>query len=229
MGTTDDEFDTAAAVTRSMLGWGVLVGAIYLVIGLAQALSREGFDLSTHQLSLLMLGEGGWIQRVNLIGCGVLVLVAAAGFGRAMAGSRSGRVTASAVGVFGLGMVGSGVFAPDPMLDFPPGVAESDPTSSGILHLTFGMIQFVALAVACFAGAHWADRRGDGQQRRYSTVSGVVVLVGFVGGAALSTSPIGVLGLWIAVVTSFLWIALTAAYLWRTTPHPDVARRVAPA
>lgn len=223
---TKADFDTAAAVTRSMLGWGVIVGIIYLVTGLAQALTRDGFDLSKHQLSLLMLTDTGWIQRVNLIACGVLVIVATIGFYRAMAGSRAGLLTAVFVGVFGAGMIGSGIFPPDPMLGFPPGAPEEF-TINGMLHLAFGMIQFLALAVACFTGAHWADWRGDTGQRRYSTISGIVILVAFIGGAALSMFPVGVLCLWIAVLTSFLWISLTSVYLWRTTPHPDVARRPA--
>ncbi|GAA5149649.1 hypothetical protein GCM10025768_13110 [Microbacterium pseudoresistens] len=52
-------FDRAAAVTRSLLGWGVVVGPFYLVIGVALALTRPGFDLSRHALSLLTLGEFG--------------------------------------------------------------------------------------------------------------------------------------------------------------------------
>lgn len=52
-------FDSAAAVTRSLLGWGVVAGPFYLVVGLVLALTRPGFDLSRHQLSLLMLGDGG--------------------------------------------------------------------------------------------------------------------------------------------------------------------------
>ena len=45
--------DTRAAVTRSMLGWGVLAGPIYVATGLALALTRDGFDLTEHALSLL--------------------------------------------------------------------------------------------------------------------------------------------------------------------------------
>lgn len=33
---TRDGFDSSAAVTRSLLGWGVVVGAFYLIIGLAR-------------------------------------------------------------------------------------------------------------------------------------------------------------------------------------------------
>jgi hypothetical protein len=54
-------------VTRSLLGWGVVVGVFYLIVGLAQALLRDGFDLARHQLSLLMLGDFGSVQTANLV------------------------------------------------------------------------------------------------------------------------------------------------------------------
>ena len=45
-------FDRGAALTRSLLGYGVLAGPFYLAVGLVQALVREGFDFSRHPLSL---------------------------------------------------------------------------------------------------------------------------------------------------------------------------------
>ena len=44
-GLTDASgFDRGAAVTRSLLGYGVLAGPFYLVVGLVQALVRDGFS-----------------------------------------------------------------------------------------------------------------------------------------------------------------------------------------
>jgi len=54
--------DRATSVSRVLLGLGVVVGTLYLVVGLLLALASEGFDFSAHPLSLLMLGEHGWIQ-----------------------------------------------------------------------------------------------------------------------------------------------------------------------
>ncbi|HSM44888.1 MAG TPA: DUF998 domain-containing protein, partial [Acidimicrobiia bacterium] len=61
MTESKDGFDGAAAVTRSLLGWGVIVGLFYLAVGITRGLTREGFSFSEHALSLLMLGEGGWV------------------------------------------------------------------------------------------------------------------------------------------------------------------------
>jgi hypothetical protein len=218
------QFDTHAAVTRSLLGWGVLAGPIYLGVGLLLAATRTGFDLGEHPLSLLMLGEGGWMQRTNLLASGVICGIAALGFRRAM--SRTGSASRAPLLVFGFAaaLVGSAVFAPDPVDGFPPG-AESEVTAAGLLHLALGAVGFVCLAIACFLLARWIARRGDAGWSRYSWASGVLVLAGFIGGAALSQLTVGVVLLWVAVVAGYAWIAATSVYLWRTVPHPDAHRR----
>jgi hypothetical protein len=107
---------SSSAATRALLAWGLVSGPFYLTVGLVQALTREGFDLSRHALSLLMLGEHGWVQAANLGATRLMVLLTAAGFAR-VSGQRAVTV---ALGVFGVSVVASAVFAPDPMLGFPP-------------------------------------------------------------------------------------------------------------
>jgi len=51
-----------ARVTKSLLGYGVLAGPFYVIVVLAQALTRPGFDLARHDASLLSNGPLGWIQ-----------------------------------------------------------------------------------------------------------------------------------------------------------------------
>jgi hypothetical protein len=80
-------------VTRSLLGYGVLAGPFYIGVSLAQALTRNGFDLTRHEWSLLANGPGGWVQVLNLVLSGLMVVAAAAGFRRALGkdAARSGR------------------------------------------------------------------------------------------------------------------------------------------
>jgi len=75
----DTGFDRGAAITRALLGYGVLVGPFYLAVGLVQALVRDGFDLARHPLSLLANGPGGWIQTANFVVSGLMVVAAALG------------------------------------------------------------------------------------------------------------------------------------------------------
>ena len=82
--TRDETCDPATAVTRSLLGYGVIAGPLYVVVSLAQALTRDGFDLTRHAWSLLANGSMGWIQIANLILVGAMTIAFAAGLRRAL-------------------------------------------------------------------------------------------------------------------------------------------------
>lgn len=59
--------DPADRVTRSLLGYGIIAGPFYVAVSLAQALTRDGSDLTRHQWSLLANGDLGWIQVANFV------------------------------------------------------------------------------------------------------------------------------------------------------------------
>jgi hypothetical protein len=61
---------------------------------------------------------------------------------------------------------------------------------------------------------------------RTCRASAAVVVLGFLGGAALATRPVGVGLLWLAVVAGWGWLAVTSVGLYRTVPHPDPDRRI---
>src|SRR5688572_25237728 len=77
------------SLTRALLAGGVIAGPLYLTVGLAQALTRPGFDLSRHALSLLSNGDLGWIHVTNLIVSGLLVIGAAVGLRRSLTAGRA--------------------------------------------------------------------------------------------------------------------------------------------
>jgi len=212
-------FDRSAAITRSLLGYGVLSGVFYLVVGLTLASTRDGFDLATHPLSLLMLGEGGWMQRANLLLSGVMVIAASIGIRRAMAGSR---VRAGPlVLLFGISLIVAGLCPPDPMAGFPPGTVEGPMTTSGIIHLAAGAVGFLALAGAAWVMASWQRQENRPVAALLSRLSSLVILIGFLAGAAITVQPAGVALLWLAVVVGWVWLAATSIVLYRIVPHPD--------
>ena len=221
-----DGVDRGAAVTRSLLGYGVIAGAFYLVFGLTLALTREGFNLTEHALSLLTLGDYGWLQILNLVLSGVMVALAAAGLRRALGDSGAARKVAYLIGVYGLSLIASAIFRPDPMNDFPTPTGSVDPTLSGLLHLVFGMIAFLGLAAAAFFFARWLKEHGEPVSAGRSKLAAVAIGVTFLAGAALSAGPAGVLLLWITVVTSWAWLAWASIRTYRTVPHPDAEKRL---
>ena len=48
--------DPAVRVTRSLAGYGVVAGPFYVGVSLAQAVTRDGFDLGRHAWSQLANG-----------------------------------------------------------------------------------------------------------------------------------------------------------------------------
>lgn len=225
MGDDRDGFDGAAAVTRSLLGYGVIAGAIYLVVGLTLALTREGFDLAIHPLSLLMLGDGGWMQRANLILAGAMTIAAGVGIARALRGAERGRRVGPLVVVYGVCLVASGVFPPDAMAGFPPGAADDQASVAGILHLGFGAVGFLTLAAAALLLGGWFALREKAGWALACRAAGAVIVLAFLVGAALATSRVGVGSLWLAVVVGWAWLAAISIHLYRWVPHPDAERR----
>lgn len=221
--TTAPTLDRSAAITRSLLGWGVVAGPFYLAVGLALALTRPGFDLSRHALSLLMLGEGGWIQRVNLILAAVMTLAAAIGMVRAI---RNGRGLAIGVltATYAVMLLLSAVFPPDPMAGFPAGSPEGTVSVSGILHMVFGAVGFLTVAAAASAYAGWSRRVGAPGRAALGVVLGVLIVGGFCGGAALSSTAAGIALLWVAVVAAWTWLAVASAHVYAWAPHPLAGR-----
>lgn len=217
-------FDSAAAVTRSLLGWGVVAGPFYVVLGLTLALTRSGFDLSEHALSLLMLGEHGWLQRLNLVLSALMVLAAAVGILRAV---RTGQGLAMGTLTFAYGvcLALSALFRPDPVDGFPAGSTAGTASTGGTLHIVFGAIGFVCLAAAAIAYSRWATGRGEVAASRFGLACGLVILVGFAGGAALAETSAGVGLLWLAVLAGWLWLALACVRLYAVVPHPIIAQR----
>ena len=66
----------ADRITKSLLGYGVIAGPIYIVAVAAQAATREGFDPTRHAASQLANGDLGWIQIVICLVAGCFVVAA---------------------------------------------------------------------------------------------------------------------------------------------------------
>lgn len=214
-------FDRGAAITRSMLGWGVVAGPFYLIFALILALTRPGFELTRDALSLLLIGDLGWLQWLNLVLCGLMTMVAAIGLLRTPEWPRS---SAALVGAYGVCLVMSAVFRPDATESFPPGAGGGEFTTEGLLHFVFGALGFVGVGIAAMICGPWLSRRRE-RGAIWSRIAGVVIIVAFIAGGALSAQPVGVGLLWITVLTVWAWLALISIAAYREIPLPDISRR----
>lgn len=220
---------TAGNVTRSLLGYLALAGPFYVVVSLAQALTRPGFDLTRHEWSLLALGHLGWIQQANFILTGVMIIVGAAGARRAIgrsadAGTWAPRLFAG----YGLGLIGAGIFRADAAEGFPPGTPGGPATHVSVnaaMHVVFGSLGFACLIAACFVIARAYHRRADRRSALASGAVGVVFAAGFAGIASGAASPAINIGFTTAVVISSAWLTAVAVDLYRRTRAADAAAR----
>jgi hypothetical protein len=202
---------TVTGSTRLLLSAGLIAAPVFVIAGAVQALTRAGFDLSHQPLSLLTLGDLGWIQIANFVLAGLLGLCFAVGVGRRLTDGRGSVWAPRLLAVFGIGLIMGGVFVPDPALGYPVGTPDEIPSSlswHGILHAVAPPVAFLALVAACFVVARRLVAGGRpvaAWGTRISAVSCFLLAVP-VGGATGWR-------LFIAVAIGFGWIAWFAADL----------------
>jgi hypothetical protein len=202
----------ATGITRSLLGYGAVAGPLYVVVSLAQAVTRDGFDLTRHQWSLLSNGSLGWIQITNFVLTGLMTMAFAVGLRRAGCGRWAPRL----IGVYGLGLVGAGIFRADPALGFPPGTPAGPANVSwpGILHFVCGGIGFSCLIAACFVLARRFAAEGRRSWAVYSRVTGALFLAGFVSVATGAGSAWANLVFVGSVLVVWAWLTAVAVHLY---------------
>ena len=209
------------ADTRGLLRAGAVAGPLYLIVGYAQAFTREGFDLGRHALSQLANGDLGWIQTMNFAVSGVLVVAGAVGVRRALRGTRGGTWGPILFAACGLGMVGAAFFPADPSPGFPPGTPDTVTISQrGMMHFKFGAITFYSLIAACFVFARRFFSLGD---RTWGIVSLVVGVFFFLSFSSMAT---GIVNAWTMYT---LYVAVSAALLWHSALHQRIGNLVAKA
>jgi hypothetical protein len=208
-----------AEQTKLLLTGGVLAGPIYILVGIVQILTRAGFDITRHPLSFMSLGDLGWIQITNFIVTGLLVIAAAIGLRRLAQADKRLRRGALLLGIYGLGVVGGGLFVPDPALGFPPGTPDTYPQTMswhGLLHFLFGQIGFLALIVASFVYARYFAANGLRGWAMFSTLTGALFLFAIIATVATSAgegSAWALLALYTAVILAWIWLAALSYYM----------------
>jgi hypothetical membrane protein len=199
--------DPSARVTRSLAGYGIVAGPLYVGVSLAQAFTRDGFDVGRHAWSQLALGDWGWIQTANLVATGLLSLAVSVALRRTLSGGRGGGAVPVLVAMFGVGVLLAGVFPADPAGGFPVGMSTpAVPTGHGTLHLMTSGVGFLALAAAMVVMAV----RYAGEHRPVRVAFSLVAPVALLGGFATiaSGSAAGVAAFTFGIITAMTWLSL---------------------
>ena len=210
------------ALKNRLLYAGIVGPLLFIAVFLIEGFTRPGYSAWRHYVSQLATGPGGWVQVVNFLVCGTLVLAFALGLRMAT------RSIAAPIllGLFGMALLVAGVFSTDPALGYPPG-APVVHTAHGMIHGLAGLLAFSSLPAAAFVMSAWFARHEP--RRRwfwYSLAVGLVMIVTFIASTTFSTldatgtvpnAPTGFFQR-IAIITGWTWIAMVAWHLIGADP-----------
>ncbi|GAB3835490.1 DUF998 domain-containing protein [Dactylosporangium cerinum] len=199
-------------VARRLIACGVVAGPLFIGASLIQALTRSGFSLTRHAISLLLLGDAGWIQFANFVVTGLLAVAFAVGVWRL----RHGTWAPVLIGAYGVLLIAAGCCRPDPADGFPPGTPDgAAATMSGHAGLHslafFGLV--LAVIVACFGYARQFRARNLRAWARYCVATGLGTPVLLVAGMALSATGNGGIPLLGVAVATSAWLTAMAVHL----------------
>jgi hypothetical protein len=220
------------ASTRTLLWTGIAGPALFVAVTLIDGATRPGYDAVRQYVSLLSLGDRGWVESVNFVVSGLLIAAFGLGLSRTM-DRRTGRWMAALVVVAGLAFVWSGLFSTDPEQGYPVGAPPGLPPSQSLpatLHYLGSVVGFTTLAIACALSA----RRGTGSGAPastgwaiYSLIGGAIVLGGWLAGffiiGAWGVAPAAGLLQRVTIVAGMQWLFVTAVIELRRWSHPVTA------
>lgn len=200
-------------LTRALLACGVVAGPMYVMVTMAQALTRDGFDLRQHRFSWLTAGDLGWIHQSNMVLVGVLTVLFAVGVRQVRRTGRSAVWGPRLLVLFGVAYIIGGLLTADPVAGFPPG------TTPEMVHTTWhGAVQNASrgastlfLIAANLVIAMWFAAEGRRGWAWFYGAAFPVVL------AALTAVGFAVIGDYSAFALAILatpWILVTALAIY---------------
>jgi hypothetical membrane protein len=206
-----------------LFGAGVLAGPFFVLVATIQDVTRPGFYPLRCQVSHLAIGATGWMQAINFLVTGTLVLAFAFGLRQAL---RPQKLLPVLLGLVGFGFITATFFATEPFYDCPSGPLSVPPgvTINGPVHDTAAGFIFTSFMVAGLLCGRRAFQQRQQVFAIYSILS-VVAVLGFLTVSSLGYAQIGsaqtdlldVGGLFerLALMSLFAWITTFAVSLLR--------------
>jgi hypothetical membrane protein len=180
MNTTTLRGDTARTTLRAARS--VRVGALAGMVGpmlftltflMQEATRRDEFNPVAEPVSALEAGPNGWIQQVNFVVFGLMMLAFAVGLNRGVAPTRTGFLGPALLGVAALGLFLAAAF---PLREDVAGVTY-DPGGHFVAGVTFFLSTSLAMLVLPRRLSRDSRWRG---LATYTAICGVLALIGFV-------------------------------------------------
>lgn len=214
--------------SRLLLLAGIVGPPLFVVTFLVEGITRPGYSAWRNFVSQLATGDWGWVQIVNFLVYGVLMVGFAIGLRRVLVRGRASMAAPALVGAYAISLLVAGIFVTDPALGYPVGAAIVH-TRHGLIHGLAGLAAFTFLTGASFVMA-WrlAGERDSRPWAVYSLLTGLLIIACFVASnvfsvldaaGSLQNAPTGFVQR-IAIVGGWTWISLVAWHLLRQPREP---------
>lgn len=201
-----------------LTGSGLVAGPFFVLVFMLEGMFRPGYQPLRQPVSSLAMGPRGWIQRANFFITGALVLGYAVQLRTAVTTYGVSFWAPRFIGIYGLGLIGSGVFNTD-VTGLPTNKPHGEGrTRDGILHDLFAVPVIVGLLGACAVFGSLFYREHETNWTWYSAASGTLFLFLFISASAgFAGHPkfarMAGLVQRSAIVIGWSWLTLSAAHL----------------
>jgi hypothetical membrane protein len=177
---------------------GIAGPIIFGVVGLVQSVLRQDHSLVEHPISALAAGNSGWVQNVNFLLFGLLMIAFAVGLHLGVRPSRSGWVGLAFLVLSGIGLMWGGLF---PATDSAGAFDENRVLHIPGFIMTFlgGGIGLVVISRRMARDPRWKS------VATYALATGITMLVLILVGGGLVRPPGAPLHAWFGL---FQWVLL---------------------
>ncbi|HVM96997.1 MAG TPA: DUF998 domain-containing protein [Candidatus Acidoferrales bacterium] len=205
--------------TRGLLACGAVAGPTYVAVTIAEAMTRNGFDLRQHRFSWLTTGDLGWIHQSSMVLVGVLTVLLAVGVMRIVRAGRNTSWGPRLLGLFGVAYIVGGLFRADAVVGFPPGTTEEmvHTTWHGAVQNASRSASSLLLIATSLVFARWfadAGHRGLAWFYAATIPAAFVALTGL--GLVIGGNPVALAFL----MTPWIWVTALAVHFYRGEAKP---------
>jgi hypothetical protein len=131
---------------RRLAAWAGIIGpALFVAVFTMEGWLRPGYEPLSTYISALSLGSRGWIQMVNFVVLGVLLLLFTRGVAAEFQTGKASRWGLILLTIIAILFIVSGPFVMD-----PTGTPLNQTTVHGTIHGLAGGIIFILMPISCF-------------------------------------------------------------------------------